>query len=137
MAEEAARRHTEIVVDVDDDVPLVAIDRIQIQQVLSNLIRNGIDAMDGMAGKKVIQVRVTRQDEETVRITVSDSGLGVATPDKVFQPFFSTKEQGMGMGLAICRSIVESHGGNLWVDKNLPQGATFAFSLPVKPRAVA
>jgi PAS domain S-box-containing protein len=137
ISEEAARRHTRIAVDIEKDIPPVALDRIQIQQVLSNLIRNGIDAMDRIAGNKAIQLHVTRQDEETIKIAVTDSGSGVETPDKVFQPFFSTKEQGMGMGLAICRSIVEAHGGTLWAENNASQGATFAFLLPIKPKAVS
>jgi signal transduction histidine kinase len=135
IAEEAARRHTRIAVDIETDVPPVALDRIQIQQVLSNLIRNGIDAMDQTVGSKGIQLHVTRQNEETIKIAVTDSGSGVAVPDKVFQPFFSTKEHGMGMGLAICRSIVEAHGGTLWAENNASQGATFAFLLPINPKA--
>jgi signal transduction histidine kinase len=135
IAEEAARRHTLIAVDIETDVPPVALDRIQIQQVLSNLIRNGIDAMDQTVGSKGIQLHVTRQNEETIKIAVTDSGSGVAVPDKVFQPFFSTKEHGMGMGLAICRSIVEAHGGTLWAENNASQGATFAFLLPINPKA--
>ncbi|MET4279784.1 MULTISPECIES: PAS domain-containing protein [unclassified Bradyrhizobium] len=137
ISEEAARRHTRIAVDIEKDIPPVALDRIQIQQVLSNLIRNGIDAMEQTAGNKAIQLHVTRQDEETIKIAVTDSGSGVEMPDKVFQPFFSTKEQGMGMGLAICRSIVEAHGGTLWAENNASQGATFAFLLPIKPKAAS
>jgi PAS domain S-box-containing protein len=137
IGEDAARRGTRIVIDVDPDLPLVAIDRVQIQQVLSNLIRNGIDAMDGLVGEKVVQVRVSCGVGDVVQIAVSDMGSGVEFPDKVFQPFFSTKEQGMGMGLSICRSIVEAHGGNLWVDVNSSQGASFVFSLPVGTGAIA
>jgi signal transduction histidine kinase len=136
IAEEAARRHTRIAVDVEAEVPQIAIDRVQIQQVLTNLIRNGIDAMDAAAGDKIIHVRVSCQSDDTIQISVSDLGSGVAFPEKVFQPFFSTKEQGMGMGLSICRSIIDAHGGNLWVE-NKSQGATFAFSLPVRSRTFA
>ncbi|NUU44636.1 PAS domain-containing protein [Tardiphaga robiniae] len=136
IAEEAARRHTRIAIDVESEVPPVAIDRVQIQQVLTNLIRNGIDAMDAAAGDKVIHVRVSCENDDTVEISVSDLGSGVEFPEKVFQPFFSTKEQGMGMGLSICRSIIDAHGGNLWVE-NKSQGATFAFSLPVRSRTFA
>jgi PAS domain S-box-containing protein len=136
IAEEAARRHTRIAIDVEVEVPPIAIDRVQIQQVLTNLIRNGIDAMDAAAGDKIIHVRVSCQSDDTVQISVSDLGSGVEFPDKVFQPFFSTKEQGMGMGLSICRSIIDAHGGNLWVE-NKSQGATFAFSLPVRSRTFA
>lgn len=137
IAEDADRRGTRIVIDVDPDLPLVAIDRVQIQQVFSNLIRNGIDAMDGMVGDKVVQVRVSCRADDVMQIVVSDMGPGVESPDRIFQPFFSTKEQGMGMGLSICRSIVEAHGGNLWVDASSTQGASFAFSLPVGTGAIA
>lgn len=136
IIEEANRRETRIVIDVEPNLPLVAIDRVQIQQVLSNLIRNAIDAMDGVVGDKVIRVRVSCRSDDMVQIAVSDMGPGVAFPDRVFQPFFSTKEQGMGMGLSICRSIVEAHGGNLWVDVNSSQGATFVFSLPINPGSI-
>jgi PAS domain S-box-containing protein len=137
IAEYAARRGTRIVIEVDPDVPLVAIDRVQIQQVLSNLIRNGIDAMDSVVGDKVVWVRAGCHNGNTVQIVVSDMGPGVEFPDRVFQPFFSTKENGMGMGLSICRSIVEAHGGNLWVDANSSQGASFVFSLLVGTGAIA
>jgi signal transduction histidine kinase len=77
-------------------------------------------------------VRVRRMGDEAVQIAVTDRGPGVAFPDRIFEPFFTTKEQGMGMGLAICRSIVEAHGGRLRAEKNEPQGATFTFTLPVE-----
>ena len=138
ITEEAARRHTRIAVDIEKDIPPVALDRIQIQQVLSNLIRNGIDAMDQTAGNGGIQLHVTREDEDTVKIAVSDSGAPAwKCRTKVFQPFFSTKQHGMGMGLTICRSIVEAHGGTLWAENNASRGATFAFLLPVKPKVAS
>jgi C4-dicarboxylate-specific signal transduction histidine kinase len=130
MAEEAARRRVRLDVEVESHLPLVAIDRIQLQQVLVNLIRNGMDAMDAVQGDKVLGIRV-RQMGDAVQIEVSDRGQGIEFPEKIFEPFFSTKENGMGMGLAICRSIVESHGGRLWSQANDPQGARFIFTLPV------
>jgi signal transduction histidine kinase len=75
--------------------------------------------------------------EDTVRTEISDRGQGIAFPDKIFEPFFTTKEHGMGMGLAICRSIVESHGGRLWAEDNRPHGATFIFTLPVEAKAAS
>jgi PAS domain S-box-containing protein len=134
MAEEAARRRVRMDVDVESGVPLVALDRVHIQQVLVNLIRNGMDAMDAVAGDRVLDVRVRRMGD-VVQTEVSDRGAGIEFPDKIFEPFFTTKGNGMGMGLAICRSIVESHGGRLWAEKNEPQGATFVFTLPIEAEA--
>ncbi|MEI9424951.1 PAS domain-containing protein [Mesorhizobium sp. Cs1299R1N1] len=131
MAEEAARRRVRIDINVDTELPLVALDRVQIQQVLVNLIGNGMDAMDSTAGDRILGVRVRRMGD-VVQTEISDRGLGVEYPDRIFEPFFTTKEQGMGMGLAICRSIIESHGGRLWMERNEPHGATFIFTLPIK-----
>ena len=131
MAEEAARRRVRMDVDVESNLPLVALDRVQVQQVLINLIRNGMDAMDSVAGDRVLGMRVRRMGD-VVQTEISDRGRGIEFPDKIFEPFFTTKEDGMGMGLAICRSIVESHGGRLWTEKNEPHGATFIFTLPVE-----
>lgn len=131
MAAEAARRSVGIQVEVENDLPPVTFDRVQIQQVLINLIRNGIEATDFATSDRVLAMRV-RRTENAVRVEISDRGRGVEFPDRIFDPFFTTKEHGMGMGLAICRSIVESHGGRLWAEKGEPQGATFIFTLPVE-----
>ncbi|TIU27828.1 MAG: GHKL domain-containing protein, partial [Mesorhizobium sp.] len=111
-----------------------ALDRVHIQQVLVNLIRNGMDAMDAVAGDRVLGIRVCRMGD-VAQTEISDRGAGIEFPDKIFEPFFTTKGDGMGMGLAICRSIVESHGGRLWAEKNEPQGATFVFTLPIEAEA--
>ncbi|WP_376705943.1 MASE1 domain-containing protein [Mesorhizobium sp. ISC25] len=132
VAEEAMRQGVRVSVDVASDIPLVAFDRVQIQQVLVNLIRNGMEAMDDGA----ISIRV-RHIGDVVQTEVSDRGRGVEFPDRIFEPFFTTKEQGMGMGLAICRSIIESHSGRLWVEKNEPRGATFIFTLPIEAKAAS
>lgn len=134
MAEEAARRRVRIDLQVDSTLPLIAFDRVQIQQVLVNLIRNGMEAMDLTTGDRVLGVRMHRMGD-VVQTEISDRGAGLEFPDKIFQPFFTTKEQGMGMGLAICRSIVDSHGGRLWAEKNDPQGTTFVFTLPLETMA--
>ncbi|MDX8498011.1 PAS domain-containing protein [Mesorhizobium sp. VK4C] len=134
MAEEATRRRVRVDIDVDSNLPLVALDRVQVQQVLVNLIRNGMEAMDSTLGDRVLRIRVRRMGD-VVQTEISDHGSGVEFPDKIFEPFFTTKEQGMGMGLAICRSIIESHGGRLWMEKNEPHGATFIFTLPVEAKA--
>ncbi|ANL31441.1 multi-sensor signal transduction multi-kinase nodulation NodV-like protein (plasmid) [Rhizobium phaseoli] len=136
MADEAARRRARIEISVDDNLPLIAIDRTQIQQVLINLIRNGIEAMDAVTGDKVIEMHV-RHMGNTIQTEISDRGYGMESPEKMFEPFFTTKEHGMGMGLAICRSIVELHGGRLWAEKNQPHGATLIFTLPIETKAVS
>ena len=97
----------------------------------SNLIRNGMEAMDALASGKVLRVRV-RRAAEAIRIEVGDCGEGFDDPDRIFEPFFTTKQHGMGMGLAICRSIIESHGGKLWAEKNERRGATLIFTLPIE-----
>jgi PAS domain S-box-containing protein len=131
MAEEAARRRVRMDVDVESNLPLVAFDRVQIQQVLTNLMRNGFDAMDAAPDERILGVR-TRRNGNSIQIEISDRGPGVEFPDKIFEPFFTTKQNGMGMGLSICRSIVESHGGRLWAEKNEPRGAMFIFTLPIE-----
>lgn len=136
MADEAARRRAGMDVEVDGNLPLIAIDRIQIQQVLINLVRNGIEAMETVAGDRVIGMRV-RHMGNAVQTEISDRGQGIEFPEKMFEPFFTTKENGMGMGLAICRSIVELHGGRLWAEKNNPHGATLIFTLPIETKAAS
>ncbi len=136
MADEASRRRVRIDVGIDGNLPLIAVDRIQIQQVLINLIRNGIEAMEAIAGDKLIEMRV-RHIGNVVQTEISDRGHGIEFPEKMFDPFFTTKENGMGMGLAICRSIVEQHGGRLWAEKNEPRGATLVFTLPIEMKAAS
>lgn len=131
IAEEALRRRVRIDVNIDRELPNVEVDPIHIQQVLVNLIRNGMDAMETVAGERVVSVRVSRVSD-TVRTEVSDRGTGVKYPGRIFESFFTTKTNGMGMGLAICRSIIEAHGGRLWTQNDEPTGATFAFTLPLK-----
>jgi PAS domain S-box-containing protein len=136
MAEEATRRRVRVVSDVEDGLPLVVFDRVPVQQVLINLMRDGVDALTSAAGGRVLGMRVRRMDD-VVQVEISDRGPGVEFPDKIFEPFFTTKEQGMGIGLAICRSIVESHGGRLWTEKNEPHGARFIFTLPFEAKTEA
>jgi PAS domain S-box-containing protein len=131
MMEEATRRCVRIDLVADDNLPVVTFDRVQIQQVLINLIRNGIDAMDSVPGDRTLTIRV-RRAQGAIRTAITDRGRGVAFPNRIFEPFFTTKEHGMGMGLAICRSIVESHGGRLWVENQERKGATFIFTLPIE-----
>jgi PAS domain S-box-containing protein len=136
LAEEAARRRVRMDVEIDDNLPPVVLDRIQIQQVLVNLARNGMEAMDNIASDRILQMRVQRKGD-AVQTEISDRGRGLEFPERIFEPFFTTKENGMGMGLAICRSIVESHGGRLWAQRNEPHGATFIFTLPIEAKAAS
>jgi C4-dicarboxylate-specific signal transduction histidine kinase len=114
-------------------LPLVAADRVELQQVLLNLIMNGIEATAGVTDRaRVVWLRSRIEESSNVLVSVSDSGAGlVLEPDRMFTPFFTTKADGMGMGLPISRSIVESQGGRLWATPNAPHGAVFSFTLPV------
>jgi len=105
---------------------------VQVQQILVNLIRNGIQAMDSTNPVRKLRIKTDRDGPKAVVISVEDSGSGFSDPDRVFEPFFTTKSTGMGMGLPICRSMVESHGGRLWVKNNETVGATVAFTLPIE-----
>ncbi|WP_105423628.1 PAS domain-containing sensor histidine kinase [Neorhizobium sp. T25_27] len=130
MGEEALRRNVHMEIDSEGELPFVLIDRVQIQQVLVNLVRNAFDALEPVPANRTLKVLASRKSN-SIEVQVIDNGLGIQNPDRIFEPFFTTKGQGMGMGLAICRSIVESHGGQLWVDKTEPRGATFTFTLPI------
>jgi signal transduction histidine kinase len=132
MWEEADRRSIPVRTELEAELPRVSADRVQLQQVLMNLILNGLEAMNGDRGELIITSQ--RDEEGRPLISVSDVGMGlpVAERDKIFDAFFTTKPQGTGMGLAISRSIIESHGGRLWATANSGQGATFSFTLPNK-----
>lgn len=109
----------------------VIVDRIQIQQVALNLMRNAIEAMSG-SSQKELEVTVQADDAQTIRITVKDTGPGLS-PEvraRLFAPFVTTKAAGMGVGLSICRTIIEAHGGRIWAEDNAGGGAVFAFTLP-------
>src|SRR5882672_4743356 len=115
-------------------LPLVLGDRVQLQQVIINLVMNGIEAMQSVTDRPRELVIRSRQDEkQQVLVSVTDCGVGISAEDadRLFNPFFTTKSGGMGMGLSICRSIVEAHGSRLWATANVPHGATFQFTLPV------
>jgi PAS domain S-box-containing protein len=125
------RRHSVAVhLGLAENLPEVMADRVQLQQVLMNLMLNAIEAMQGVSAHLEINSQLT--DDGQLLIAVSDTGLGLPTEkaDQIFDAFFTTKPQGTGMGLAISRSIVESHGGRLWASSNSGRGATFRFTLP-------
>ena len=115
-------------------LPMILGDRVQLQQVIINLVMNGIEAMQAVTDRPRELVIRSRQDEtHQVLVSVTDCGVGISAEnaDRLFNAFFTTKSSGMGMGLSICRSIMEAHGGRLWATANVPHGATFQFTLPV------
>ncbi len=112
------------------DVPMIKADAVQIQQVIVNLVRNAIEALVPTTERKQSLLIRSRRDGDNVVVDIQDEGTGLADLEKIFEPFATTKETGMGMGLAICRSIVESHAGRIWVVRNEVRGVTFSFSLP-------
>jgi C4-dicarboxylate-specific signal transduction histidine kinase len=119
---------------LSDEVPLVQGDRVQLQQVILNLILNGLEAINrSPEGPRDLVISSTKNDSKGVRVTVQDTGVGLApeNADRVFSAFYTTKPDGMGMGLAISRSIVEAHGGRIWATPNSPRGAVFQFILPI------
>jgi PAS domain S-box-containing protein len=129
---EVQRNHIALEMRLADDVPLVFVDRIQLQQVMLNLMMNAIDAMSQAAGPRELLISSKADGPKAVVVVVRDSGAGLDSTslDRLFEPFYTTKPQGMGMGLAICRSITEAHGGRLWATTNPDRGASFHFSLP-------
>ncbi len=135
LADLDARNHdTRLVLDLAPEVPAVAADAIQIQQVILNLVRNAIDATAHLeSGRRVVTIATSALADGLVEVRVSDPGPGVAPAaiEQIFNPFFTTKSAGMGLGLSISHTIIESHGGRLWHEPNDPQGAVFAFRLPV------
>ena len=127
-----------LTIDVQEGLPNVTVDAVQIQQVILNLIRNGIDAMLNLdQNNEGISVSVTMSKDAKIEIAVTDRGHGISeeAEKKLFQPFFTTKSSGLGLGLAICQSIVTSHGGVLSFARNPSGGTTFHFSLPVTSEA--
>jgi two-component system sensor kinase FixL len=116
---------------LDPNAPLVLADRIQIQQVLLNLIRNAIEAMQGSPRRELVIATQAMPKAGLVEISVGDSGTGIEREvlERLFQPFVTTKKHGMGVGLSICRTIVESHGGKIWIESEVGQGTTFRFTL--------
>jgi NO-binding membrane sensor protein with MHYT domain/signal transduction histidine kinase len=136
---EAGRHAVSIHTELAPELPKVSADRVQLQQVLMNLMLNGIEAISEGKVAGNLTIKSQQNLEERVLISVSDSGIGLPPDraDKVFDAFFTTKPQGTGMGLSISRSIIESHGGRLWATGNPDGGATFQFTLPVEPTLTA
>jgi signal transduction histidine kinase/HAMP domain-containing protein len=134
---EATRYSISVRTELAADLPPVMGDRVQLQQVLMNLMINGIDAMKDVDGTRELAINSQRAENEEVMVSVTDTGVGLPPQhaEQIFNAFFTTKPHGTGMGLRICRSIVESHGGRLWAADNPPRGANFYFTLPTKVEA--
>ena len=129
---EANRYSIALRTNIAADLPRVGADRVQLQQVFMNLIVNGVDAMKDVNGRRELTIESHREDDHLL-ISVSDTGIGLPSEqiDQIFKAFFTTKDNGTGMGLSISRSIVESHGGRLWAVHNPTGGASFCFTLPL------
>jgi C4-dicarboxylate-specific signal transduction histidine kinase len=137
---EVARRGATLQTDLSADLPAVTGDRVQLQQVLLNLIMNALDAMSARTeGARIVRIRSNALEPKAILVAVEDSGVGL-DPDqtaRLFDAFYTTKSEGLGMGLSISRSIVEAHGGKLWASANKGPGATFQFTLPIEEGAEA
>ncbi len=114
-----------------EQLPAVRGNRVQLQQVLLNLITNAIDAMAAKDEPRVLCVKSEAYEGDRVKVSVVDTGAGISShaTDRIFDPLFTTKSDGMGMGLSICRAIIEAHDGRLWFVPNTPHGAVFQFTL--------
>jgi C4-dicarboxylate-specific signal transduction histidine kinase len=119
--------HTEL----DDALPALEGDRVQLQQVILNLVINAIEAMHS-AVPRILSIRSFVSTPHFVHVAVGDTGTGIdpSTQDRIFSPMFTTKERGMGIGLSICRSIIENHNGRIWVTRGIDKGSIFQFELP-------
>ena len=131
---EAEEKRVSITFDLATGLPPVLGDSVQLQQVVLNLVLNGLEAISQVEqGSRELVVRTSKDKSDTISVAVCDTGIGLHDDvmERIFDPFFTTKPQGMGMGLSICRSIVEAHGGFLWAENNPDGGATFWFTLPI------
>lgn len=130
---EALRDSVSLMIELTSNLPVVLGDRIQLQQVILNLMMNGIEAMTGVTDRpRRLLIRSRRQDANQVRVSIQDCGTGMNAEvmARLFEPFFTTRPKGTGMGLPISRSIIEAHGGRLWAESTVSQGSTFQFTLP-------
>jgi signal transduction histidine kinase len=126
--------------ELDSGLPPVMGNRVQLQQVIMNLLRNASDAMTSVDGRpRELVIRTERDEGDSVRLSVRDAGVGFdpEIANKLFETFYTTKNDGMGVGLSVCRSIIERHGGRLWATRNDGPGATFSFSIPQRADEMA
>lgn len=134
----AEAEQNQIVLKIESGKAFAWVDPIQIEQVLLNLVRNSIDAMVGEEhGAKQLTIRASKSGKDVVKVSISDTGHGCPPPlvEKLFEPFFTTKANGLGIGLGISQTIIEAHGGRLWLESNSDKGATFSFTLPSREAA--
>jgi PAS domain S-box-containing protein len=131
LGSEITRKDVSLETKLETGLPLVVGERVQLQQLIFNLILNGIEAMDSVSDRcRTLFVRSSRSGA-SILVEIRDTGTGLREPDKIFDAFFTTKKNGLGMGLAVCRSIIEAHQGKLWASSVGDGGSTFYFSLPV------
>jgi signal transduction histidine kinase len=137
LRSETARYSISVRTELAADPPQVMGDRLQLQQVLMNLIINAIDAMKDVDGPRELVIKSQRAADALLLVSVSDTGVGLPRQqDHIFNAFFTTKPYGTGMGLSLSRSIVEAHGGRLWAAGNSPRGASFHLTVPAKGEAL-
>lgn len=132
MRSEAEKQHVALDARLSQHLPAVLADRIQVQEVVLNLVKNALESLIGCEGHREVSIgsRALQRSEVVVDVKDTGKGLDAETAEHMFEPFYTTKRKGMGIGLAISRSIIEAHGGKLWAMKNSPRGAIFLFSLP-------
>jgi signal transduction histidine kinase len=134
LRSELRRQNVSLETELSAGIESVTGDRVQLQQVVLNLVMNGIEAMSAVMDRpRILRVASQLQQSGDVLVAVMDVGAGLdpESMDRIFDAFFTTKTEGMGMGLAICRSIIEAHGGQLWASPQLPHGSVFQFTVPV------
>jgi two-component system sensor kinase FixL len=131
---DAVRRKVNVSLEAEPEMSAVQGDRVQLQQVVLNLLLNAFDVMrDADASDRVVRLNIGRMDERMLKVSVVDAGPGLPPEsiERVFDAFYTTKSKGLGMGLSISRSIIEAHGGRMWAENNLKRGATFSFTIPI------
>lgn len=131
-AKEMQDSHVSLNIQLSDDLPPVSGDRVQLQQVILNLVLNAIEAMSDADGARKLRISTAQEGSKDALVAIHDNGRGLDPTkiDRLFEAFYTTKRGGLGMGLAISRSIIEDHGGRIWAESNTPRGAVFRFTLP-------
>jgi signal transduction histidine kinase len=131
---QASRNDVSVEIELEPHLPVTLGDRIQLPQVILNLMLNGIESMSEVTTRpRRLMIRSMTREEDEICVSIEDCGIGVSAENlpRLFEPFFTTRSQGIGMGLVISRSIVEAHGGRLWAESTVNQGSVFQFTLPV------